>query len=145
MASWVPIQENTDFSLQNLPYCVFSTNESEPAIGVAIGEYVLDLKFLTQDRVFAAIEFNTATLEESTLNSYACLTTDIHRKVRNTLQNLLKLDTPLGDVLRDNAVRRARALVPLHKIKMHLPMTIGDYTDFFVGPHHAQNVDNKTT
>lgn len=134
------MQEDSDFSLQNLPYGIFSTNSEGPRIGVAIGEYVLDLKVLAKDKVFSDLEFDASTLEASRLNAYAALGRDIHRAVRARLQQLLEIDSKLGDVLRDNQERRSRSLVPMSSVEMHLPMEIGDYTDFFVGLHHAVTV-----
>ena len=143
MASWVPVPENSDFSLRNLPYGVFSTTESGPRIGVAIGNYALDLKVLAQERVFDDLEFDVATLEQATLNAYAGLGKDVHRRVRRKVQQLLERDTQLGNVLRDDQQRRNRCVVPLNTITMYLPMVIGDYTDFFIGLHHAVNVSGK--
>jgi fumarylacetoacetase len=140
MASWIPVPENSDFSLRNLPYGVFSTSGTASRIGVAIGDYVLDLRVLAQDKVFADLDFNTQTLEATILNGYAALGKNVHSRVRQRLHDLLDINTTLGSVLRDNQDRRNKALVPLDTVTMHLPMLIGDYTDFFVGLHHAENV-----
>lgn len=142
MASWLPVQDDSDFPLGNLPYGVFSTDGSNPRIGVAIGDSVLDLKVLAEEKVFADLKFDATTLAGSTLNAYASLGRGVHGEVRRRLQQLLEKDTKLGDVLRDNKSRREKALVPLSSVKMHMPMNIGDYTDFFVGLHHAENVSH---
>ncbi|KAH8897752.1 Fumarylacetoacetase [Thozetella sp. PMI_491] len=140
MASWVPISQDSDFSIQNLPYGIFSFDGSDPRIGVAIGEYVLDMRALAQDQVFADLGFDTSTLKEARLNKYADLGKPVNRSVRERLQQLLKRDTEVASVLRDNPERRQKVLIPISDVQMHLPMEIGDYTDFFVGLHHAQNV-----
>lgn len=140
MASWVPVSKESDFSLHNLPYGVFSTTQSGPRIGVAIGDSVLDLKVLAQEQVFGDLQFDTTTLEEPTLNAYASLGRESHRKVRQLLQDLLREDTKLGTVIRDNVALRQRAIISQNDVIMHLPMAIGDYTDFFVGYSHAVNV-----
>ncbi|KAK6371289.1 hypothetical protein LTS17_009020 [Exophiala oligosperma] len=139
MASWIEIKEDSDFSLRNLPYGVFSTDGSKPPrIGIAIGDHVLDMSVLAADGVFDDIGFDVKTITgETTLNSYAAQGKDVHSKVRKRLQDLLEKETKLGSLLRDNQGRRARALVPMNSVKMHLPMAIGDYTDFFIGLHHA--------
>src|SRR5690349_15178238 len=131
MASWIPIEDGSDFSLQNLPYGIFSTTNSDARIGVAIGGYVLDLKVLATEGVFKVPGLKTQTLQQPTLNAYAALGKNVHSGVRQRLQDLLEKDTQSGHVLRDNQQLRAKALVPLSKVQMHLPMTIGDYTDFF--------------
>lgn len=143
MASWVPVPDRSDFTLDNLPYGVFSTEGSLPRIGVAIGDYVLDLKVLAHDLVFADLKFDVATLEASDLNAYAALGRNVHREVRKKLQQILAEDCQHGDVLRDNQDRRDRSLIPMDSVSMHLPMSIGDYTDFFVGVHHAINVGDN--
>lgn len=140
MASWVEISADSDFSLRNLPYGVFSTASLSPRIGTAVGLYMLDLKALAEDDVFSSIPFDASSLEKPTLNEYASLGKDVHLAVRQLLLELLKKDNSLGSVLRDNKERRQRVLLPLSDVKMHLPMQIGDYTDFFVGVHHARNV-----
>jgi fumarylacetoacetase len=145
MTSWILIADDSDFSLQNLPYGIFSTENLDRRIGVAIGDYVLDLKALAQDDIFAFLNFDSVTLEATTLNAYASLEKNVHRNVRKLLQEILSQDTPLGSVLRDHTIRRERVLVPLASAKMHMPMQIGDYTDFFVGLYHAQNVCSITS
>jgi fumarylacetoacetase len=140
MASWISVQENSDFPLRNLPYGVFSVDQSRPRIGVAIGDYVLDLQVLAQHQVLEDLEFNTQTLEAENLNAYAALGKDVHGRVRKRLYQLLEVNTEIGSLLRDNQERRNRLLVPLINITMHLPMNVGDYTDFFVGLYHAENV-----
>lgn len=141
MASWLHIPTNSDFSLQNLPYGIFSTqNQPDHHIGIAIGDYVLDLNILTQENVFDDLGFDTSTLKKSTLNLYASLGRSVHRLVRNRVQEILEKDTDLGALLKDNQDRRSRCLIKQEDIQLHLPFQIGDYTDFFCGLHHALNV-----
>ena len=143
MSSWVSTEEQPEFSLQNLPYGVFSTHhDSTHRIGVAIGSHVLDLRILARKQAFKLLAFDTSTLEQPTLNRYAGLGRTVHSKVRSLLQDILRSDTSSGDVLRDNSELRNSALVSMKDVQMHLQMTIGDYTDFFTSPHHAQNVSS---
>jgi fumarylacetoacetase len=140
MTSWIDTENSSGFSLHILPYGIFSTDNLGSRIGLAVGDYILDMKVLTQERIFAAIEFNSSTLEAATLNAYAAEGKSVHQQVRNIIQKLLVRDTSLGLELRDYPERRERALVKMSEATMHLPMSIGDYTDFFVGQYHAQNV-----
>jgi fumarylacetoacetase len=41
-----------DFSLQNLPYGVFSTPHTQPRCGAAIGDWVVDLSVLADEGIF---------------------------------------------------------------------------------------------
>ncbi len=145
MESWVPVKSDSDFSLQNLPYGIFSNRNRHDLtqnrrVGVAIGEYVVDLTTLAEARVFDGVGFHADVLRQSTLNQYASLGHKVHRDVRSLLQQLLKVDTLLGNVFRDNSELRGSALIPMQDVELHLPMNIGDYTDFFTSTNHAQNV-----
>ncbi|KIW93877.1 fumarylacetoacetase [Cladophialophora bantiana CBS 173.52] len=140
MDSWLPVPIDSDFSLQNLPYGVFSTDtDPTPRIGVAVGDHVLDLKVLTREQVFKDINFDDSTLQEKTLNAYAGLGQHVHSQIRKKLQELLRDNTQLGHVLRDNHDLRQKCLVSIQSAIMHLPVAVGDFTDFFVGLHHANN------
>jgi len=43
-------------------------------------------------------------------------------------------------LIRDNAELRAKLFVPMSLAKMHLPASIGDYTDFYCSREHATNL-----
>jgi fumarylacetoacetase len=145
MASWVTIDKTSDFSLDNLPYGIFSTIGSGPRPGAAIGEFVLDLGLMANEGIFDDLSLDLGTLNQPSLNAYAALGRTVHSRLRNRLQDLLKSDTPYGSVLRDNKMLRDQALIPLQRVQMHLPMAIGDYTDFFIGLHHAVTVSQRSS
>jgi len=134
------VADDSDFSLRNLPYGVFSSADAGPRIGVAIGESVLDLKTLASEHVFDDLDFDSTTLQERNLNAFAALGRDATSRVRRRLQQLLDKDTDLGSVLRDNHERREKCFLPLNSVTMHLPVAVHDYTDYFIGLYHAQNV-----
>ena len=99
MASWLTISPESDFSIDNLPYGVFSTAKWAKRIGAAIGDHVLDLKMLLQEvSDFSNLPLE-ATLQKSTLNAYAALPKHVHQTVRSTLQECLSADTRLGAAL----------------------------------------------
>ena len=66
LRSFIPVDATSDFPIQNLPYGVFSTKDGlAPRVGVAIGDYVLDLWQLVQDCRIDVVEpgvFAAATL-----------------------------------------------------------------------------------
>ncbi|KAK4923906.1 hypothetical protein LTR66_016487, partial [Elasticomyces elasticus] len=108
-----------------------------------IGEYALDLEAFASANGFSAlstIQPHQAVFSENTLNAFAALGQPIHAAVRKYLQSVFLDPTPFPDALRDNASLRASALVPLKEVTCHLPMRIGDYTDFYAGLNHAHNV-----
>ncbi|KAH6842699.1 hypothetical protein B0I37DRAFT_315236 [Chaetomium sp. MPI-CAGE-AT-0009] len=146
-SSWVPdIDPASDFSLANIPFGIISTpDDPTPHAAVAIGSYALDLKVLTTNpgfssQIFPGVDGLPEAFSQPTLNTFAELGRAIHRQVRTALQDLLSTTTTHPALLRDDAALRTRALLPQSAVRMHLPMAIGDYTDFYAGYHHAYAV-----
>lgn len=133
METFVQVSQNSDFPIQNLPYGVFSTQaNSKSRIGVAIGEYVLDLGLVKK---FYPERYHNV-LSAPVLNPLMALNSEAWDEIRNITQNLLLINSELhGDVELQKS-----ALVPLTEVQMHLPADIGDYTDFYSSIHHATNV-----
>jgi fumarylacetoacetase len=126
----VHIPENSDFSIYNIPFGIFSTTDRSPRAGVAIGEHILDLVAVAELEVF---DFNTAVLEKNTLNDFIDLGKPITNKVRTDIQSWLKDDTSV-------LAGRPELFVKQSEAQMHLPVSIGDYTDFYSSIEHATNV-----
>lgn len=145
-STWVPnVSPDTPFSIANIPFGIISTpSDPAPHAAVAIGSQVLDLKVLATHQQFAelfpVLKGNGHVFSEPTLNGFAALGRSAHRDVRNTIQQLLSVETAQPEVLRDNDELRQKALLPQRSVKTHLPMSIGDYTDFYAGYHHAYAV-----
>ncbi|KAL2256915.1 hypothetical protein VTK26DRAFT_929 [Humicola hyalothermophila] len=144
-SSWVDIEPTSDFSLANIPFGIISTPEDEsPHVAIAIGSHVLDLKVLAANAdlssVFPGIDGLAQVFSQPSLNAFARLGRPVHSQVRRGIQDLLSADTQHPAVLRDNPDLREKALLPQSAVKMHLPMEIGDYTDFYAGYHHAYAV-----
>ncbi|XP_018019326.1 fumarylacetoacetase-like isoform X1 [Hyalella azteca] len=138
MASFVNVEPNSDFPLQNLPYGVFSTcSNPTRRIGVAIGELILDLSVVAGLFDGPVLRPHQDVFRQTTLNKLMALGRPAWTEARQRLQALLS-DAP--GPLRDDADLRAKALVPQSEVTMHLPADIGDYTDFYSSIHHATNV-----
>lgn len=130
--SWVAGADgHADFPVQNLPYGIFSTPGGNPRSGVAIGDFVLDLSAIAALLPSAAAECLTGT----TLNALFALPAAERAALRQ------RLSTILSDPTHQNSVEPA--LLPAADVTMHLPCAIGDYTDFYVGIHHANNVGRQ--
>ncbi|KAK3342688.1 fumarylacetoacetase [Neurospora tetraspora] len=145
--SWLDIDPSSDFSLANIPFGIISTpDDPSPHVGIAIGTYVLDLKVLADGiggwnlLPYGGHESNPKVFAQPTLNAFAQLGRAVHRHVRERIQDLLSENTTHPDLLKNNAELREKALVPQQRVQMHLPMAIGDYTDFYAGYHHAYAV-----
>lgn len=136
LKSFVAVAADSDFPIQNLPYGVFSTG-SNPVrrVGVAIGEFILDLAVLEAAGLLkagTAPVFNSASL-----NAFMALGRPAWRAARARISELLRVDTP---TLRDDAALRAKALVPMAEARLHLPIGVAGYTDFYSSREHATNV-----
>ncbi|OQN98818.1 Fumarylacetoacetase [Cryoendolithus antarcticus] len=144
LRSWLTIDPRSHFSLHNVPFGIISTSaDSAPRPAVAIGDHALDLRAFTAGNGFAAlstIQPHQSVFSEPTLNAFAALGRPLHKVVREYLQSVLLKSGPFPDVLEKNEQLRQSALVPLEECDMHLPLRVGDYTDFYAGLHHAHNV-----
>lgn len=145
LKSWVPIPPKSDFSLANIPFGIITSRNSQtqkrPAI--AIGSHALDLLAFSKGNGFSklpSITENRYVFEQSTLNDFAALGRQVHREVRAYIQDILSESTSHPEILKDNAELQKAALLPKGEFKNHLPMRIGDYTDFFAGRNHAVNL-----
>jgi fumarylacetoacetase len=139
--SWFPIPSSSQFSLANIPFGVISTStRSQPRPAIAIGEHVLDLEDFTNGGGFSELDIDLSVFSKPTLNAFAALGRPVHRKVRKYIQDVFAADSPYAKVLKENAGLQNSCLLRQDVVKMHLPMQIGDYTDFYAGKNHAFNV-----
>ncbi|SPO04401.1 probable fumarylacetoacetate hydrolase [Cephalotrichum gorgonifer] len=142
--SWLPIPPDSHFSLANIPFGIISSPQNPaPRPAIAIGDYVLDLRSFASGGGFSAsaeIQKHASVFAQPTLNAFAALGRPFHRAARQYLQDVFSADTTRPEVLRDNTELRERALLARRDVENHLPMSIGDYTDFYAGKNHAYNV-----
>lgn len=140
--SWINVPKNHPFPIQNLPFGVFSShsrNHSVRRIGVAIGDYVLDLKAIHYAGLLDDLDFDARVFTASTLNAYMALNKSSWRATRARITNLLSMKST-DRRLRDDHILQQESIFPASEIEMHLPADIGDYTDFYSSKEHATNV-----
>jgi fumarylacetoacetase len=121
--SWVESANDPDseFPIQNLPFGRFrQTADVDWRIGVAIGDQVLDLR-------------GAGLIDHLEMDRLMGLRPETRRELRQTLSDGLKINSPQETAWRS-------ALLPMSRVQMGLPCQIGDYTDFYVGIHHATAV-----
>lgn len=140
--SWIASANlpTTDFPLANLPYGVFSRRSGPKAacrVGVAIGDFVLDIAEAWPELVPGDAMLGVELFEKPSLNAFLAEGREVWQLVRNRLQAWLGADAP---ELRDNEELKSRVLIPMSQVQMHLPVEIGNYTDFYASEHHATNV-----
>ena len=132
LTSWVESANgHSDFPIQNLPLGVFSADGLERRIGVAIGDFILDL----QAAAYALDDAWADELAQPVLNAFLSLGRGPRVALRQRLSELL------GDEAHRETLEGA--LIGQSEATMHLPTIVGDYTDFYVGIHHATNVGRQ--
>lgn len=133
-ASWLDIASDSDFSLRNLPFGIFSTATKSPGVGVAIGEWVIDLSEAARLGILGLGNKEVSIFQKPTLNDLMARGQTVARQIRGALQAQLTTTNSVLHRLADQVlVRQADAW-------MHLPVDIGDYTDFYSSLEHATNV-----
>jgi fumarylacetoacetase len=133
LRSFVEYDELSHFSIQNLPFGVFES-EGRTRVGVRIGDFVLDLASLETRGCFSSLP---PLFDANSLNTFLSMGRPVWRQVRSTISRLLHDNEA---ELRDNINWRREALIPVSNVVMKLPVTIGDYTDFYSSREHATNV-----
>jgi fumarylacetoacetase len=121
--SWVELANaaNSDFPIQNLPFGRFrEAADRDWRIGVAIGDQVLDLR-------------RAGLVNHAEMNRLMQLSPQARRELRLALSDGLRVGSAQESAWRS-------ALLPMDRVQLGLPCQIGDYTDFYVGIHHATAV-----
>ena len=132
LVSWVDgSQPGSDFPVQNLPLGIFSEAKGLRRPGVAIGDYILDLPAVAE----LLDEEWRDDFSQPILNAWLSRGPEAHRALRARLSELLTDDRYRDDV--------EMHLIGQSEVRMHVPCLIGDYTDFYVGIHHATNVGRQ--
>lgn len=138
LKSWVELPAGSDFPIQNLPFGIFSTDGKNTRVGVAIGEYILDLSVLAEEGYFDAVDIlDLSVFYEDALNPFISLGKKVTNAIRGRISDLLAEGN--GE-LRDTGRVRKDAFVPMDRAQMHMPVKVGDYTDFYSSEEHARNV-----
>ncbi len=126
----IDIPQHSDFSIHNIPFGIFSTAERSARVGVAIGDHILDLVAVAELGVF---KFDTTVLSQSTLNAFIALGKGVTSRVRTNIQQWIQDNqSPLAG--------KSELFVKQAYAQMHLPVQVGDYTDFYSSIEHATNV-----
>lgn len=135
--SWLHVDKNSDFPIQNIPFGVFLTGDDIITIGTRIGDTAIDLGALHQLGYFDNIPLTEDIFLQDTLNDFIADGRQTWRAVRNRIADIFDAN---NNSLRSNAAHKEVVLFRLDEIEMQLPVHIGDYTDFYASKEHATNV-----
>ncbi|AQG78031.1 fumarylacetoacetase [Spirosoma montaniterrae] len=115
-------------------YGIFSYDIGSPRVGYKHGQQILDLEIVGLLGFFKDLGFDPAVFARPALNQFIALGKPIWQAVGERIRHLLSDDeSALNDV-------RAQVLIHEDRARLHLPVRIGDYTDFYAGIYHAENV-----
>jgi fumarylacetoacetase len=133
MKSWVTSANTPDtpFPLNNLPYGVFSVGDEDARCGVAIGDMILDMAALETAELIHLDD--DAAFDLPFWNDVMELGPDVWAKLRARLHEML------AEGSADQAAIEPY-LVPLADARLHMPLMVSEYTDFYAGRQHAQNM-----
>lgn len=131
---WLSIDSNSDFSIHNLPFGIFSTSKLPKRVGVALGPWIIDMSKLADLGAFGGIDFEKTVFEKEFLNDFMAAGKTVRVRVRQVLQQIFE------DPCSPFKAFASDFLVPQKDAVLHMPVKVGDYTDFYSSEQHAFNV-----
>ena len=131
--TWIEIPENSDFTIYNIPFGIFRTPETMARAGIAIGNEILDLAKAHELGIFNDFSIDGNVFKSNFLNNFISLGKETTSRVRLRIQS---------ELCNKNSILRKNREVFLRQdaVQMQLPVSIGDYTDFYSSIEHATNV-----
>ena len=137
--SWIKVEKDSDFPIQNIPFGIFSPKEKSPRPATIIGNTVIDLSVLAEEGFFDEIlpDDGYDAFFSAELNDIIGLGKEFTANLRLRISDLFSID---NEVIRDDKELKSGLLFDIEEVQMHLPVEIGDYTDFYSSIEHATNV-----
>lgn len=136
-STWAEVAAGSDFPIGNIPFGVAGGEHRAPRPCTRIGDQVVDLGELADAGLLDDLGISPEAFLAGNLNLLLEHGKAAMRRLRARLGELLAADN--GE-LRDNVALRTKAMRPVAVCTMHLPVAIGDYTDFYSSREHATNV-----
>tara|TARA_R110002050_G_scaffold109799_1_gene221428 strand:- start:168163 stop:169449 length:1287 start_codon:yes stop_codon:yes gene_type:complete len=135
--SWIPVPAGSDFPIQNIPFGIFSTTNLNERVATIIGDTLIDLSELDNLGYLDGLDIDPLAFDYHSLN----ILMDSHKEGTRALRNRIsEIFEENNGELRDNEAHRNSILHDASAVTMHLPVEIGDYTDFYSSREHATNV-----
>ena len=137
LKSWIETPSNSDFPIQNLPFGIYSTSSKNKRVGVAIGNEILDLVSVQSNGYLNGLPFSAEDFNSEFLNKMMLHGKQNVSKLRERISDLLSVS---NQEINGNEDQITKLFDKQVDAKMHLPVKIGDYTDFYSSEQHAYNV-----
>jgi fumarylacetoacetase len=136
-SSWVAYAPDSDFSIYNIPFGMYSDADTRHHACSAIGDQVIDLFELCHHGYFGNLNLDSSLFKHEFLNEFIALGKEVTRAVR---ERIIELFTAGHTELQGNAEHCKRILKKQSDVQMLMPVHVGDYTDFYSSIDHATNV-----
>jgi fumarylacetoacetase len=125
------IMSSSNFTIQNIPFGIFSIKNRKKRLATIINDQVVDLYAVAELGHFDDLKIKKSVFKNDYLNDFISLGKDKTNAVRKRLQEIL------AD---DKNIHHSSFTIHHSKVHLHLPVKIGDYTDFYSSEQHATNV-----
>lgn len=139
ITSWLPVNKQSDFSIQNIPFGIFKPkNRTNPRVGTRIGNRVIDLAaiaakgYLKDEGIREKDIFQT-----ENLNKFISLGRPVWRNVRDKISDIFNAE---NEEFWNSQDFTEGIFYKPEEVEMLMPVVIGDYTDFYASMEHATNV-----
>jgi fumarylacetoacetase len=137
LVSWINVSEDSDFPIQNIPFGVGFLVQDEPFVATRIGDKVINLAALNDKGYFKELGFHSSDFNSSSLNALMKYGKLPLRNLRNRISSLFAQ----GNMeLQGHEEDCMEVLYSADRVQLLLPVSIGDYTDFYSSKEHATNV-----
>ncbi len=138
LRSWIEVEGNSDFPIQNIPFGVIKKENGKIRCATRIGNYVIDLYALAGFGYFYELGIpDMEVFNKPVLNDFIALGKPVWRTVRDRISELFEISC---SSIKNNPEQKSKILTPVAKVEMLLPVQVGDYTDFYSSIEHATNV-----
>ncbi len=134
LKSWIEVPNNSDFSIQNIPFGVAKSNNGNVFVATRIGNTIIDLYQVAQLDHFHGIDAEV--FNSCRLNDFMLLGKQITTKVRDEISDIFNAENEFEK----NHEELKLALYDAKDVEMLMPVQVGDYTDFYSSEQHAFNV-----
>ncbi len=135
--TWLEVPDASDFPIQNIPFGIFRHPEKGPCAASRIGDTLIDLNGLANKGLLDDCNLPNGIFANAYLNDFIGLGRPVWRQVRDAVSNLFRDDNA---VMRDNKVLQSEVLFDASLVELLMPVSVGDYTDFYSSIEHATNV-----
>jgi fumarylacetoacetase len=126
-----------NFSIHNIPFGIFSIKNKKKRLATIINDQVVDLYALAELGYFDDLKIKKSVFKNDYLNDFISLGKEKTNAVRKRLQEILV--NPKSEI-RNPKSNTPSVFFNENDVKLHLPVKIGDYTDFYSSEQHATNV-----